>query len=72
MSMEGIEEDCISNTKEGLQEHDKSDIVCGVCFEPIQNSRWIDHIEKKHNYIAWKTYEDPLVSLFHLNFFVTR
>lgn len=37
-------------------------IKCGVCEQDIEETNWIKHIEIKHNYLAWKHGEEPLVS----------
>lgn len=46
-------------------EESESDIVytkCGVCECKIAASEWLNHIEKQHNYLAWKNGEPKLVS----------
>lgn len=35
---------------------------CGVCKETVKLDKWMDHIERKHEYIAWEEGHEPLVS----------
>lgn len=35
---------------------------CGVCGLVKEELEWLDHIEKEHNYLAWKFGEPPIVS----------
>ena len=40
-------------------------LTCGVCAEKIETEKWIDHIEGKHEYLAWAEGQPPLVSMIH-------
>lgn len=42
-------------------------IICAVCSSSIEQSGWVEHIAKEHNYLAWKEGEEPLVSNSYLN-----
>ncbi|XP_045511083.1 uncharacterized protein LOC123706008 [Colias croceus] len=35
---------------------------CGVCQEEVEDDLWLNHIEEKHNYMAWRENEQPLNS----------
>ncbi|XP_022820712.1 uncharacterized protein LOC111352440 isoform X2 [Spodoptera litura] len=56
----------------------KRTVNCGVCKTEIVNSAWIDHISKKHNYLAWPQGHTPMdfgdeeVVWNHLQQFVRR
>lgn len=39
-------------------------VVCGVCSETVLKNKWIDHIRLEHKYLAWKSGEPPLVSIY--------
>lgn len=39
---------------------------CGVCKEKVNSNKWLDHIEQKHEYLAWKEGQKPLVSTYLL------
>lgn len=34
---------------------------CGVCFKEVEAKKWIFHIFKYHDYLAWVEGETPLV-----------
>lgn len=36
-------------------------IKCGVCEKSVDETQWIEHISKEHDYIAWRDGEPPLV-----------
>lgn len=38
---------------------------CGVCKEKVKSDKWMDHIERKHEYLAWKEGQEPLVSNYY-------
>lgn len=45
----------------------KQEVVkCGVCKQEMDDSLWDDHVQKAHNYLAWKEGESSLVRLFSL------
>ncbi|XP_068620797.1 uncharacterized protein [Battus philenor] len=35
-------------------------VKCGVCGEQLNEDQWIEHIQKKHNYVAWIEGKTPL------------
>ncbi|CAK1549786.1 unnamed protein product [Leptosia nina] len=35
-------------------------VKCGVCNVEVTEDMWIDHIQSKHNYMAWRHGETPL------------
>ncbi|CAH1645031.1 unnamed protein product [Spodoptera littoralis] len=56
----------------------KRTVNCGVCKTEVVNSAWMDHISKKHNYLAWPQGQAPIdfgdeeVVWNHLQQFVRR
>lgn len=34
---------------------------CGVCNQEVEDSQWLEHIAKEHDYLAWREDETPLV-----------
>lgn len=37
-------------------------VICAVCSCSVEESVWVEHVAKEHNYLAWKEGEEPLVS----------
>ncbi|KAI8427676.1 hypothetical protein MSG28_002140 [Choristoneura fumiferana] len=33
--------------------------TCGVCDKEVETGKWIQHIQKEHNYLAWRKGEKP-------------
>ncbi|XP_050563291.1 uncharacterized protein LOC118273307 isoform X3 [Spodoptera frugiperda] len=60
------------------QSGQKGIVKCGVCQAEMVNSAWMDHISKKHNYLAWPQGQTPMdfgdeeVVWNHLQQFVRR
>lgn len=42
-------------------EREKADVICAVCHRNIADSKWYEHVARKHSYLAWKEGEEPLV-----------
>lgn len=59
---------CISEVNTSQSDHVETvvEVKCGVCSELCLNRDWIMHIQSKHDYLAWKEGEPPLVSVFVL------
>lgn len=47
-------------------------VECGVCTESVMNVNWIEHIRIKHNYLAKRAGEIPLVSFIVHKYAYTR
>ncbi|XP_028175874.1 uncharacterized protein LOC114364084 isoform X1 [Ostrinia furnacalis] len=37
-----------------------TNVKCGICQQEMEEDLWIDHIQKAHEYLAWKEGENPL------------
>lgn len=44
-----------------LDQEEENLVKCAVCHKNIKNSKWFKHIQRKHNYLAWKEGEPSLV-----------
>ncbi|XP_045520531.1 uncharacterized protein LOC123711784 isoform X1 [Pieris brassicae] len=39
---------------------EKADVTCAVCHQNIAESKWYEHVARKHSYLAWKEGDVPL------------
>ncbi|XP_022128076.2 uncharacterized protein LOC111002239 isoform X2 [Pieris rapae] len=39
---------------------EKPDVTCAVCHKNIAESKWYEHVARKHSYLAWKEGDVPL------------
>lgn len=36
-------------------------VQCGVCKQDMPTLKWMEHIAKEHNYLAWQEGDTPVV-----------